>query len=397
MKLRKNQVQNNALFLILGLLVLSPVSSVITINILHFPLSLPELIALPILYLLKDKLKSIQFDKSTFLRLMILLVILIILSIINGEFALFPILSNARAWFWIFFTYSSFKKNNNITMEEISIMALGSLVGWFLAAYSNFDKMMIGALAGDELACTYGAMLAIPIFMSIVIEKKQYKLFSIGFVIMLGIMLLAGIRRAIFVVAFSLIVVLIISSLRQPKRIFRYAFGGAILVCLFAALLPMAEDYIGGVSVTLKKRVFDRTENFLTKDIASSDDAARLHNFENAYNNSVDFIFPRGLVDIEAQNLKSVAFMDFPLSQLLWIFSLLGTIIIVAYYIRIMFINARYYYQYKKEENLMVAVSLIVMASLLFLEGTFLAFPYAAPYTGFVLGQSVLYSKKKNL
>ena len=88
---------------------------------------------------------------------------------------------------------------------------------------------------------------------------------------------------------------------------------------------------------------------------------------------------------------------DFPLYQLNWIFSWPIVFLILFYISRVLFNNLRKYNR-KNDEVAFVSVNCImVMFMLLFLEGTYIEYPYATPITGVLLGRAMLNSRHSNI
>jgi len=88
-------------------------------------------------------------------------------------------------------------------------------------------------------------------------------------------------------------------------------------------------------------------------------------------------------------------FNDYPLYELCWMFGWITTIVIMIWFFNLLLQNYRKYKRYKDTTSMISVNCLLVMFMLLFLEGTFLNYPYAAPITGVLIGRAILNAKSK--
>ena len=381
---------NNSLFFCLGLLVFSPLSSEIAINYLHLPLALPELFIIPFLFLLKEKFRTIRLNKTSCLKLFFLLILMFIFGVLEGRFSLPSLISNARVWLYLFLSYAMFLNENYITSDDIMYLSFGSLVAWALLSYLNFSIMGLD----ESTIAVYGVMLSIPVFISTAFSHGNKKVIVCGLLSIAIIMLLSGLRRAIFVFALSIFVYFVMIFIGNRKKIIAFLFFFLIISVLFIMILPILGEYIKSISYGLYHRVFIRTELLLTNGLSASNDTTRLSNFTYFLDNIQDYIIPHGLISHQTNMYKGVGlFNDFPLVQVSWIFSFPITVLILFRFLFVLERCMSKFYRYKHVDYLVCSSSLIVMFSLLFLEGTFLSFVYATPLTGVLLAKAVQLSK----
>jgi len=378
-------INRSFLFCLMGIIVFSPFSSDLALDYLHLPMSAPELFALPFCFFLKRDIKKVRINKQLFLRLLGLMFILIIFALLVGEYSFFSILGSARAYFWIFFFYCVFKSSQNpFCLDDLMYISLGCLIGWLLSSLIGIRNILLTLL--DE-GVTYGALLAVPLLLSISYYKKKYLLFSFGLVVIVLICVTSGIRRLIFISLISLALVALLSVINRPKYIFRITIGLCLFGVLLIATLPLIKDYMKETSHSLYHRVFERSETYLEGDVDDSD-SERLYDITVLLEDSWKYIIPpRGFVSRQtATDTGAGDFNDLPLKELFWTFSLPGALLILFHYMR----KTMYYYShYRKKEDEMsyvIICYMTIMFCLLFLEGTFLAFPYATPITGACLG-----------
>ena len=385
-----NIFSNRILFILMGMFVLSPLCSELTIKYLHLPFAAPELLFIPFYYLLD--FNTLKLNKKVFFGLFILIVLLFIFAVLAGEFSLFAILSNARVWLYLFITLSLYI-DNNIDYEYLMFLSYGSLLGWAIICYLNFGLQ--GSLAGGDFIVTYGVMLSIPIFIVLVFYLNNRFLLVSGIFLISIIIALAGIRRVMVIVAISLIVYAIIVSSKNKMVFFRFLFFISSSAIIFIIVLPMIENAIKDVSHDLHYRVFTRTQNFITDGFSSNSDQLRLKNFEDFYNNFWNYTLPNGFISHNTSNDNVGYFNDFPLLQLCWIFGWPLAFFFVLYFAFIMIKNYYLYNKYKNVKHLVSFISILIILVMLFLEGAFLTFVYATPMTGFTLANAINNARSK--
>lgn len=369
----------------MGIVVFSPFSSDLALGYLHLPMSVPELLALPFCILLRKEIKKVRINKQLFLLFLGLMVLLILFALLVGQYSLFAILGSARAYFGIFFFYCVFKAPNNpFSLDDLMYISLGCLFGWLLSSLIGIRNNLLALL--DE-SVTYGTLLAVPLLLSISYYKKKLFLFSFGLIVIVLICITSGIRRLIFISLISLAVVTILSLINRPKRIFQVTLGIFLLGFVLATALPLIKDYVKDTSHSLYHRVFERSETYLEGGVDDSD-LGRLYDITELIEESWKYIVPpRGFVSRQtATDAGAGDFNDLPLKELFWTFSLPGAILIIFHYMRRTFYYYSHFRRKEDEKSFVIVCYMIVIFCLLFLEGTFLAYPYATPITGVCLG-----------
>lgn len=390
--LKKNQVgkvYKYGLLILMGMLCFSTLGTKIAQDYLHLPLSLPELFFIPLYIFLKKELKPIVLDKDTFFLLVILLVLLIIWSQVWGQFPIYSVLSTSRGYLYMFLFLCLFKSGRTDVNEEIIVvLCFGSIFGWFISSRMNFNAIVFE----EEALQDYGNMIAVALFMMYTILKKQWKLFFIGFVMILGICMFSGIRRVILVAALSFAIPVIMQVLSNKKSIFKQAILVGIVVLPLVAAIPIAKSAIEDISPILYYRIFEKSERSLHGESEISDDL-RKENIKKFFNSPADFLMPKGMISNQTTIDKNVGiFMDFPLTALSHMFSLPIAIIIVLF-----FLSRSYkcYLLYKRRKIIAAGVYGAmggIFFVLLFVEGSFLVFPFITPMTGMCLGRILYYS-----
>ena len=387
------------LFILMGFLALSPFSSWLLIGKMGFPLALPELFFIPFAIILRKRIdirKNLHFVKVFFL--ITLLVALIAIALLWGDFSLYEVLGASRSYFYIGLCFLFFDNKNEFSIVDVMYISLGSLIGWAVTSYLN---LQLSIIATDEIVITYGAMLAIPIFIIVSLSKKYYFLFTIGIIFIIFTSFTAGIRRQMLIVILSLCLYLFFIFINRKKSI--SVLFMALPVFLVILFMPYFEDYLSANSPALYKRVFIRTETlFSDDDLRSTSEESRLNNFNFYIDNIERFQIPRGFVSksssSKADFIGSVGrFNDFPLLELTSILGTFPFFLVFLFLLKLCVNNFKNYLYYKRDENMLFCSTFVIMIVLLFLEGSFINFAYSVPFTGYCLGRLKYNSVQRNL
>lgn len=386
--------KNNLLFFLLGFFVFSSLSSTIVQTYLHFPISLPELLFAPFVFLLWDKFKSIRFSSKDFVVTFAILIVLLLLGLLCGEFPLYSMLATSRSWFYLLMCMFAFSRSNRINSNDLMWLAFGSVIAWFVDSLLNYRQLVAGLLL-EEQVITYGLLLAVPVLLATLIYRSRYLFVLICIVIISITVIFAGIRRLLVVALLSLFISFLLKVFNSKKQVFSFAIMGLIIAALVSFSLPIIGDFVKENSPAMYYRVFERTGNYLeTGSSGSSGDSSRLNHIEKFFDDFLDHTVPYGMVSSNTRDKGAGYFNDFPLYQLNWIFSWPVVLLILFYILRVLLLNLRKYNRNNDEVGFVSVNCIIVMFMLLFLEGTYIAFPFATPITGVLLGRSIRNSKQ---
>ena len=388
------------LFILMGFLALSPFSSWLLIEKMRFPLAFPELFLIPFVIILRK-----QFNVRTSLGLQSIyiyitfLISLIAIALLWGDFSFHEILGASRAYLYIGLCYMIFRKGNPLSIINVMYISFGSLLGWAATSYLN---LQLSIMLTDEVIVTYGAILAIPLFIILSLSKKYYILFSIGMWVIIFTSFTAGIRRQMLIVVLSLCLYFLFSIIVSKKKV--SSIFWIILPVIFVMLLiPYFKDYLSTNSPVLYNRVFVRTETlFSDQGFKTNSEETRLNNFKFYLENFEQFQIPKGFVSKSSSSkvdyIGSVGrFNDFPLLELTSVFGTLPFLIIFLYILRCSVENLKLYLRYQHDENMLFCSTFIIMVVLLFLEGSFINYAYSVPFTGYCLGRLKYYSIQQNV
>lgn len=386
--------KNNLLFFLLGFFVFSSLSSTIVQTYLHFPISLPEMLFVPFVFLLWDKFKSIRFRGKDFFITFVILFVLLLIGLICGEFPLYSMLATSRSWFYLLMCLFAFSRSNKIDSDDLMWLAFGSVLAWFVDSSLNYRQLVTGILL-EEQVITYGLLLAAPMLLATLIYKSKHLLVLLSIVIISITVVFAGIRRLLVVALLSLFVSALLKVIKRKKQFFSVAIMGLIIASLVSFSLPIIGDFVKENSPAMYYRVFERTSNFLESgDSGSSGDKSRISHFDKFFDDFADHTIPYGMVSSNTRDNGAGFLNDFPLYQLNWIFGWPVAFLILIYIFRVLLLNLRKYNKTNDEVAFVSVNCILVMFMLLFLDGTYIEYPFATPITGVLLGRSILNTKQ---
>ena len=377
------------IFLILmGFVVFSPFSSVLVMDMFDIPISLPELLLIPFLYIFRKRYRFSSPGKIRSIIFLLAWLSMICVSILADNYSVFSILSSSRTYLLLIIAYLIFSKENNVTVEDIMYISLGSMIGWVFSSLYGINSF----LEGDTIVISRtGNMLAIPLLIGISIYKKNYKVLTIGIIICILVSLTAGMRRQIAVFVVSLILSYVFLSFGNFKRFLKHSLILALFVIAFVYFLPQIESYVKDKIPVLYYRIFVKTQMFLSGDISHAD-SIRVNVIGNLANEVKGYLLPHGFVSRRTVEDGTGNFIDFPLSELLYMFGIFFTVMILSFFLFNSF--CCYYFALRnKDDGIIYVIMSLVILMLLFLEGTFLSSTYIAPFTGYCLGRLKYYSR----
>ena len=376
------------LFTMLGLVVFSPVSSILSMSFLHLPLALPELFFLPFCFLLRRKFCSVKIKVRVISNAAFLFTVLLLCAIFSATFSLFAILSNARAWIYLLLFFCLFRYDNDITLEDFKYLAVGSLIGWTGACLFNINNFI---LVGDyHINVTYGLMLSLPLFYSIVIYKKEKSLLTLGLILTMIIIIFCGTRRVILIATISIFTSILIIGIIKKKSILLYTLITCFAIILINTAMPVIENVVQEISPHLHFRLFTRTKTLINEGVEASQDDVRFSILSSTYEEMEKSCLPNGFISMQTDSDKSIGhYNDYPLTMLMWIFSWPIAFLILLYIMKITAKNIKAALKTGELPPFISSICLLTMLLLLFLDGSFITYAYATPITGALLGLSI--------
>ena len=384
------------LFFLIGCLVLSSFSTTLLIDRMGFPIAMPELLLIPFLVPLR-KYSFIKLPKSDLWSVVIFVwFLLLAIALLVANFSVFQILSFSRGFFYLFFFYVLFLKKADLTLDKVMWLSLGSLFGWSLSSFLNLGTH-IDQLNGEEVL-SYGALLAIPLFLSISLIRKKYALLFVGIILMVSVSLTAGLRRQILVVLVTFILSFALKIMKSPKTLGVFAAFIATLGLIFYFNFGTINSYLARNAPMIHNRVIVKTARSIEGGRTSGDNIRR-SNFNVLYEDFEEYILPRGYPSKQTSKNSTIPigrFIDFPLLLLAYIFGLPITLILVVNFSKKALTVLIYYFKYNSDGAFVFFICYSIMFLLCFLEGTFLTFIYAIPFTSYCLSRLSFYSKRIN-
>lgn len=381
------EFKDRLLLLTCGFIVFSPLSSIITMQFLHLPLALPELLFIPFIYLLRHRLDlRIKLTKPA-IYLFCLLLLLLIIGFLLQNFRASSILSTSRGYLYMLLSFAVFSGKNKTSMHDIMLICLGSVVGWCVLSIEQFNLITRLAIDEDNSLSVSGNMVALVLLVSIAIINKNNKVIILAIFLGLVLSLTTGLRRQIIVFFLAVVIsyfFILTSRKGNGLKIFLIigTFGLSLVI-----IYPIVDNYINDISPILHQRIFSKSEQFLTGDLSEADKIRR--DFINQFLNNLDkYILPQGFVSKRTmEDVGTGIYMDFPVLELAYTLGLIILVTFVFFYFKNILKHCKNYYRNHKTESAVWATTAIVLFALLFLEGSNLNYSYITPFTGMVLGK----------
>lgn len=381
----------NIFLISLGFLVFSPVSSVLSLDVLGLPIAAPELFFIPFYFLLKKRLdiKLLISQKEIFLFWLFFLLLGISFLLLNFEIV--SILSTARGYFYLLLSYVVYSRQNYISIKDLWYICFGSVLGWIILSLVQFNDIL-HSIATDGSLAVYGNMLALALFTVIpVVYNFRKKLFV---AILLGVVLslTSGTRRQIliFVISFLLSYIFVL-RLRLSKG-FQVLISTSILLIPFSLYYDKINNFFLELSPLLHRRIFQKTEDLLTGN-HSGGDKLRQEYISDYFENIHEYILPKGFVSKRTNFNEEVGiFMDFPLLELSYMLGVVGVLLFLLIFLKYLIFHFKNFVLYNSKQSVIWSISGLILFLLLFLEGTNLTYSYSTPFTGLVLAK--LFNKK---
>ena len=368
-------------YVLLGVICCSSFNTVLCLDILHLPLAVPELLFIPFFFVLKKDINKLSWDRNRFVLLFMILALLVLLAIIWAEYPVSSIMSTARNYVWLIVFFCIFKKNKEISYAPLLYIAIGSLLGWLIAIRFEVQAQ------GLEYMQTYGAMLAVTFCYGMSLKEKSKVFLLIGLLLIVLVCLFSGLRRVIVVAVATIALFSLIRSMESAKRL---VYSSILIVTLVGAMVlsfDFISDTLYEISPYLHHRVILKTENMFNGQGEDSDETRSKH-IKELFENIEENMLPHGIVSKKTTTDKNVGiFMDLPMKEMIYTLGFpLAFIFFLALIMRCGILLKKYLKQ-KDSTYDVIFVGSVVMLILLFLEGSFLSFTYAVPYTGFCLGR----------
>lgn len=386
----RNKNKRQIVFFLMGMVVFSSLSSVIALNILNFPIALPELFFL-LFYVGFRKIIRFKFYLTKkALNFLLVWGFLIPIGIYFNEMRFYGILSTARPYLYLIISYHLFSKVKEVNYENVYYVCLGSLIGWLFVAVYFFVYQF--SIFTNEVSGVNGNMIAVAILIACSVLLKPKTTLPILLLVVV-IYFSSTLRRLLVAAAVSLLGALLFYIRTNKIK------GLVLLIVLFFAgsFFMVNKDivfnFLHEKAPLVQYRTVTKIERLFSNPAES--EAVRAKIIREFYGNLEDYIFPRGFVSKQiSRDLRLGEYIDFPLKEITYTLGLFGTSILLFIILwELCKVCVREITNPSIEQEIII-ITTIVCFILLFLDGTFISHAYIAPFTGFVLGRLNYLSSK---
>ena len=370
--------------LLIGIL-MGPFSSYLFMDVLHFPLVIPELVFIPFFCFFYKKL-GISFDsKVSLVGVITLWLSFLIIALLWDTWDMVAIVSTARSFLilGLFYAVGKHIHFNDALARVILVCSIGSIIGWVIKSYFNLQTLAF--LDAHEESVVYGNMIAIVYaFAILILMRSDYITVTLVFVINVFLSFTSALRRQISVSILSLLLSIGMITLKN-KKINYLILIGIISIPVFIAL-PQVEDYVADLSPNMHYRIFDRSQNLLEGEMGNSEQGRIAHQFI-IFEDFADLIIPHGYVSQHtSKDAGTGKFNDVPIYMLAYSFGVITLFVYLFYYIvrlRVMLVR---FIKHGNSYYGVIFVAATVILFLHFIDSQMFTVSYTAPFTGLTLG-----------
>jgi len=378
MLLVKEKITYKLGWLAIGTVIFSPLIVNITMQILGFPFMVPELFFIP-LFLIYKKDIQIKINYSCLFIAIICLLLLLSISLLKNKFAIGAIVSTFRGYLYMFIAFSFFYNQKLRSLDWLFYLSIGSLLGWIMVSIHVISNSLIDikAVTGNITALIF--VISIPV----ILRKDKY---LIPVIIICTILLIfSGMRRLIVVAIVTFGLSLLLTILKQKiKNKIKYILFTIAVFAGYLFLYPTIETMLVNNSPELYRRLILKSELLLNNN-ASESDQFRHNMLVDFTKNIGNDIFPKGYVT--KRSLDNDIYIDFPIYELSYMLGVFIFIILVLLLIFRLGVHLRQFLLLGVRESGLCVIWGSVIILLLFIEGTFLNYPFVTPFTGYVLAR----------
>ncbi len=364
---------------------MGPFSTYLFIDILHFPLVVPEIVFIPFFALFYKKLGISLDSKVKFWSVLMLWLFFLLMALVWGTWDIVAILSTGRSFLilGLFYVVGKHIHFDDTLAKVVLLCSIGSLLGWVVKSYFNFTSLVF--LDAHEESVVYGNMIAIAYAFAIaLLMKSDYITVTLVFAVNVFLSFTSALRRQISVSFLSLFLSLAMSSLRN-KRI-NYLIIILLLSVPVYIALPQIEQVVQDYSPNMHYRIFERSQNLIGGEMGNSEQGRINHQFI-IFDDFFDLIIPHGYVSQHtSQDAGTGIFNDIPIYMLAYTFGVITVFIYFFFYVRRLYLML---FHFLKMGNPYYGVLFVVGAVMLFLhfvDSQMFTVSYSAPFTGLTLG-----------
>lgn len=379
------------IYFLLGFLAFSPFCGWLVLEYLQFPVSLTELFLLALIPFLPNEFKKcFAFNFSVFIKSLTLLLLLLLVGIIYGEYSLYSLVACFRIYLYLIICLSFSVNKRGPDINILSIIAIGSVIGWIFCSFytlSHFDPT-----DSETSLVTIGNMLAVPLVIFSTLMSRKTGMFVISLIICIILSFACAMRRELFVLVEAIIFCAFLYKGAGAKTIKRSIITVSVLLII---LFPQISGYLKEEYPLLHYRIIEKSSQLISGEKEEAD-KEREKEYGFFYNSILIDPIPKGLVSRNtAKDDLSGLFIDLPLAEVIYTFGNIGGICFILKFYSYYYKCRKRYQRNKDVYRQLVMFMILIMGSLLFVEGTFLSANYTVPVTGFFIGQLIYLGKKE--
>ena len=371
------------------MIVFSPLSSFITISILHLPLSAPELLFLLFIPCFYRTFWPRKIDLNILMLILLIWGAVLAISLIYNTYTFFEILGCSRTYLYICIFFTIFYSNRSDSFRSFVIVSYGAILGWII----DIVIIIITTTMNNDASIGYGPMIAIPIAITYPAITQHRRLAFLIFLGCIFIGIFGALRRVLFISVIVYLCVLIYQLLSNPNLRLKILTVCCISFSALGLSYPLIKDWMHDYSWDLYVRIIVKSEDFFNGKSNSGDDL-RNHIISDYFNNFYEYIAPRGFISKQYGSSDTGIYNDFPLMEISYTFGIITIFLLIAFFgFKAILILKRVLTSSLNEVYLIYPIGFLTICILLFLEGSFLTFPYQSIYVGYLLGGLSKYHK----
>lgn len=275
-----------------------------------------------------------------------------------------------------------FSRSRTVSTQDIFILATGATLGWLLTSIIGFRTV---TLMG-KINMAYGPMLVIPLGYGYAMLSKRMKIGIVLFVVLAFIGVIGALRRELAVLIFTTIMILSYMAVNHFNRFFKSMIAFICISFIIFININAITSAIEQSSHTLYNRVVTKTESMFNGK-SNQGDKMRVDFINNLINSLDNYIVPKGFVSKQfSWKNKLGEFNDLPLKEVLHVFSIWIVAFMFFYFSYLSYIILKRKNNVAFCDRATLIIGYLNILLLLFIEGSFLTYPYVAIYTGYILG-----------
>lgn len=390
--------QKNLTLFVIGVLVLSPLSSYIILDLLLLPLYVPELLLLPFIFLLRstsNRILKVFINRKVFIYFCVatfFIVWLAVYSVFFNQLGAYSTLSTARGYLYLIIAAIISYHMNAPRVKELWLVTAGVMVGTLLCGELVWQSLQFG-----ETARIYPNMPALYILVISGLLTRQPIIIVMTLLLAVGVAFESGVRRPLIPIGAGLVGYLLLVGKKKRLGFQRriralLAAGGAIAITL--VFLPTIIRFFSPNEYQYSRLVDRAYQLFLVGELDNSD-SHRLRSAQMVLSAWDQFWIPKGFIAKQTSITGRGLFTDFPIYEFFYMLGSIPALILFS------FLSLSFFRAFRAEirkpgldADSVASTSGLLFAGLLLVSGTFLHFTYEVVFTGWLLGRVFVLAQK---